>query len=82
MFFHTLYQCAKIAVKNTEISVQKYKTYFDLKSQDRQFAPDNEVLLLLPDTANKLLVAWRGPLTVIERRNRVNYVSSCDGVHK
>ena len=73
---------AKISVKNTEISVQKYKTYFDLTSQDRQFAPGDEVLLLLPDTTNKLLVAWKGPFTVIERRNHVNYVINCDGVHK
>ena len=33
-----LQDCAEIVVKNTEISVQKYKTYFDLKSQDRQFS--------------------------------------------
>ena len=77
-----LRECAKIAVKNTGIIVQKYKSYFDLKSQGRQFAPINEVLPLLPATTNKLLVAWKGPFTVIERRNRVNYVINYDGVHK
>ena len=51
-----------------------YKTYFDLKSQDRQFSPGDEVLLLLPDTTNKLLVAWKGPFAVLEHHNRVNYV--------
>ena len=49
-------ECAKIAAENTEVSVQKYKTYFDLNSKDRQFSPGDEVLLLLPDTTNKLLV--------------------------
>ena len=77
-----LQECAKTAVKNTDISVQKYKTYFDLKSQDRQFAPGGEVLLLQPDTTNKLLVAWKGPFTVIDRHNLVNYVINCVGVHK
>ena len=59
-----LQECAKIAARNTEVSVQKYKTYFDLKSQDRQFSPGDEVLLLLPDTTNKFLVAWKGPFDV------------------
>ena len=41
-----------------------------------------EVLLLLPDTTNKLLVAWKGPFAVPKRRNRVNYVIDYDGVSK
>ena len=75
-------ECAKIFARNTEVHVQKYKTYFDLKSQDRQFSPGDEVLLLLPDTANKLLVAWKGPFAVLERPNRVNFVIDYDGVPK
>ena len=51
-------------------------------TQDRQFAPGDEVLLLLKDTTNKLLVAWKGPFTVIEQHNRVNYVINFDGFHK
>ena len=77
-----LQECAKIAARNTEVSVQKYKTYFDLKSQDRQFSPADEVLLLLPDTTYKLLVAWKGPFVVLERQNRVNYVIDYDGIPK
>ena len=42
----------------------------------------NEVLLLLPDTTNKLLVAWKGPIAILERSNRVNYVIDYDGVPK
>ena len=37
---------------------------------------------MLPDTNNKLLVAWKGPFAVLERRNRVNYVIDYDGVPK
>ena len=77
-----LQECAKIAVKNTEIIVQKYKTYFDLKSQDHEFTPGDEALLLLPDTTNKLLFAWKGSFTSIEPRNRVNCIINCEGVHK
>lgn len=69
-----LTDCAKIAAENSDISATKYKTYFDLNSQDRQFKPGDEVLVLLPDSSSKLLMAWNGPYTVLERKNRVNYV--------
>ena len=69
-----LEDCAEIAAHNANISADKYKTYFDLKSQDRQFNPSDEVLILLPDSKKKLLMSWSGPHRVIERRNRVNYL--------
>ena len=61
-----LQECTKITARNAEPSVQKNKTYFDLKSQDRKFSPGDEVLLLLPDTGNKLLVAWKGHFLCLE----------------
>ncbi|XP_042229996.1 uncharacterized protein LOC121871652, partial [Homarus americanus] len=69
-----LSQCAKIAAQNADISNTKYKAYFDVKSQDRQFIPGDEVLVLLPDKKSKLLVSWNGPYKVLEKRSRVNYV--------
>ncbi|XP_047469564.1 uncharacterized protein LOC125025584 [Penaeus chinensis] len=69
-----LEECAKIAAKNAEISSSKFKSYFDLKSQDRKFNPGEEVLVLLPDSSNKLLLSWKGPYTVLECRNKVNYL--------
>ena len=45
-------------------------------------SPGDKVLLLLPDTTNKLVVAWKGPFAVLERRNRVNYAIDYDGVPK
>lgn len=77
-----LQECAKIAAENADISVSKYKTYFDLKSQNRQFSVGNEVLILLPDSTNKLLMAWKGPFTVLERKNRVNYIIDENGSPK
>ena len=74
--------CAKIAAKNVEVSVGKYKSYFDLKSQDRKFNVGDEVLLLLPDSRNKLLMAWMGPFKVLEKRNRVNYLIDQNGTQK
>ena len=64
---------------NSELSASKYKAYYDLKSQKRAFKPGDEVLVLLPDSANKLLMAYLGPYKVLERRNDVNYVIDVDG---
>ena len=77
-----LEECAKIAAQNAKISVERYKSYFDTKTQDRQFAPGNEVLVLLPDSTNKLLMSWKGPFRVLERKSRVTYLIDDNGSPK
>ncbi|XP_069983753.1 uncharacterized protein [Penaeus vannamei] len=77
-----LEECAKIAAQNAEISSSKFKSYFDLKSQDRKFSPGEEVLVLLPDNQNKLLMSWSGPYTVLECRNKMNYLIDEGGKQK
>lgn len=77
-----LQECAKLASENSEISVAKYKTYFDLKSQERKLEIGDEVLVLLPDSNNKLLIAWKGPFPVIEKRGKLNYVIDDNGNSK
>ena len=68
-----LADCAKVAAQNADISSARYKSYFDVKSQSRSFKPGDEVLVLLPDSTHKLLMAWSGPYKVVERKNKVNY---------
>ena len=77
-----LADCAKIAAQNADVSSARYRSYFDLKSQNRQFKPGDEVLVLLPDKKSKLLMAWSGPYPVLERRNKVNYLIDENGVSK
>ena len=77
-----LEDCAEVAVSNSEISSNKFKTYFDLKSQSRSFKVGDEVLVLLPDNSNKLLMSWSGPHKVIQRKNKVDYVIDKNGYHK
>jgi hypothetical protein len=74
-----LHECSELAVQESEISVNKYRNYFDLKSQDRKFVVGSEVLVLLPDSHNKLLTAWRGPYTVLEKCGKYNYVINING---
>lgn len=53
-----LQDCAKLIVENADTSSARYKSYFDLKSQDRQFNPGDEFLVLLPNNTSKFLMFW------------------------
>lgn len=64
----------KLAAEKADVSVTRYKTYFDFKSQDRKFSPGDGVLVLLPDNSSKLCMSWSGPYKILEQRNRVNYL--------
>lgn len=68
-----LSETAKIAAQNAEMSVSRFNSYFEVKSQDRHFQPGDEVVLLSSDYS-KLLVAWQGPYKVLERRGEVVYL--------
>ena len=61
-----LEKCANIAYENADVNLEKYETYFDVRSEDRKFKPGDEVLLLLPTASNKLLSQWKGPYSVRE----------------
>ncbi|XP_076056332.1 uncharacterized protein LOC143034283 [Oratosquilla oratoria] len=69
-----LAESAKIAAQNADVSTARYKAYFDVRSQNRKFQPCDEVLILLPSDKSKLLVAWKGPYKVLEKRGKVDYV--------
>ena len=74
-----LENCTDLAVANSEISATNYKTYFDLKSQNRSFKEGDEVLVLLPDNHSKLLMSWSGPHKVLKRQNKVDYIIEQNG---
>lgn len=63
-----LEDCSRIAAENSSVSATKYKEYFDVKSQSRTFAAGDEILLLLPEGKSKLLIAWKGPFKVLEKK--------------
>ena len=56
----------QVAVENSSVSATKNKWYFDKKAKDRSFRVDDEVLVLLPSSSNKLLSQWIGPFKVKE----------------
>ena len=77
-----LQETAELAASQKEISMKQYKTYFDVKSSNRCFKVNDEVLILLPDNSNKLLMTWRGPYKITKVVNRVDYLVDVDGKNK
>ena len=71
-----LSESAELAAEASKLSVTKYKQYFDRSARKREFEVGEEALLLLPDSSHKLLVSWRGPYKILERRNKVDYLIS------
>ena len=54
-------------------SQSKYKTYYDRKARPRTLQEGEQVLILLPTDRNKLLMQWRGPYTVVQKINELDY---------
>ncbi|XP_040061524.1 uncharacterized protein LOC120836604 [Ixodes scapularis] len=50
------------------------KKLYDKKTRVRHLAVGDKVLLLLPSENNKLILTWKGPFKVLERRNDIDYV--------
>ena len=74
-----LEEAAEIALANAKVSAKKYKQYFDSRAKPRSLSVGDEVLLLLPSSTNKLLMQWKGPYEVKERRGNVDYVINVNG---
>ena len=72
-----LSESAKIAVQNADVSASRYKAYFYVRSQARQFQPGDEVLVLLLSDTSKLLIAWKGPYWMLVKRGKVDYLIDC-----
>ena len=77
-----LEEASELAVSAAKLKSASYKTYFDRKTANRSFKVNDEVLLLLPDSSNKLLMRWQGPYKVVEVKSKLNYVLDIKGKHK
>ena len=77
---NTIWETCQIAAQNSQTQSARNKTVFDKKTKDRKFQVGDEVLLLLPSTANKLLAQWKGP-SVKETRHP-DYIIDMKGKQK
>ena len=58
---------------------QKQKSWYDRTARMRELKPNDQVLVLLPTTHNKLLAKWQGPYEVVRRKEKVTYEVSMPG---
>uniref|UniRef100_A0A131XKF8 RNA-directed DNA polymerase n=1 Tax=Hyalomma excavatum TaxID=257692 RepID=A0A131XKF8_9ACAR len=69
-----LYQTCQIAHEELQKAKLSQKKYYDRKAKPRQLCVGDKVLLLLPSDHNKLILTWKGPFTVLEKRSEIDYV--------
>ena len=64
---HILDYLCDIAHENFQKAFRKHKFQYDKNARQRNMKVGEKVLILLHKKANKLLLQWRGPYTVVER---------------
>ena len=52
----------------------RQKHHFDSRAKDRTFKSVDQVLVLLPTSENKLLMHWKGPFEVLQRKDGPDYL--------
>ena len=68
-----LEKTCELAKEELSKAQSKQKKIYNVKSKDREFKPGEKVLLLLPSDNNKLLMQWKGPFVVVEKKGENNY---------
>lgn len=69
-----LSRMTELAQENLENAQRRQKMWYDRNARSREFAPGDQVLVLLPTSTNKLLAEWQGPYSVESRLGKVTYV--------
>lgn len=69
-----LYETCQIAHEELQKAKLTQKKCYDRKAKPRQLSVGDKVLLLLPFDTNKLILTWKGPFTVLEKRSEIDYV--------
>ena len=63
---NTISDMSQLAKQSVQEARNTQKFYHDKKSRMRKFKLNDEVLILLPTSSNKLLMTWKGPYKVVE----------------
>ena len=73
-FRERLFEAGEIARDHLKESQASMKTWYDKKTEVREFNPGDKVLLLLPIHNDALKAKYHGPYTVERRVNNLNYI--------
>ena len=68
-----LAEMSQLVAKHSASGQQKQKQYYDRSAKYRSFEVGDQVLVLLPTTANKLKLRWTDPYKVSKKVSSVDY---------
>ena len=68
-----LEEMTELVEENVRAAQGQQKKWYDQTARQRELQPDEEVLVLLPTSSNKLLAQWQGPYRILRRVGKVNY---------
>ena len=68
-----LVEMTQLVSENAAKSQQKQRRYYDQGAKSRRFDVGDQVLVLLPTTANRLKLHWTGPYKVTRKVGTVDY---------
>ncbi|GFS88206.1 retrovirus-related Pol polyprotein from transposon 412 [Trichonephila clavipes] len=51
----------------SDVQQGSYAKYYNRQKKHREFAPGDQLLVLIPDSMNKLYARWTGPVKVVKR---------------
>ena len=63
----------ELAAEHMREAQEKQKVWYDRNARMRELKSNDQVLILLPTSHNKLLAKWQGPYKVLRRLGKVNY---------
>lgn len=74
-----LRESQELAQINMAEAQQRSKVYYDRSARTRTFKEGDKVLILRSSKANKLEVAWDGPVTIKQKLSDTNYLVTTPG---
>ena len=70
---HNLDAGSAIAMKNAQVAQSNYVNYYNAGTRDKSFIVGEEVLVLHPNSTNKLVAQWIGPLPILTKVSQYSY---------
>ncbi|XP_069108215.1 uncharacterized protein, partial [Argopecten irradians] len=77
-----LEETCKLAQEQLRSARSRQAKYYNRKAKARDMKPGDKVLVLLPTKRNKLLMQWRGPYMIEEKRGSMDYRVNVEGKKK
>ena len=67
-----------LANQHTIQEQQRYVDHYNKRAVDKHFSVGQQVIVLIPDSAKKMVSRWQGPGTIIECRSPYSYLVELD----